>query len=264
MPARIGPQRWPTRLANTTPVQLASSRGANDSDAVTTNSVLFGVLKPFLTQGWSPSQISGTLKRMWPDEPQRTVSHECVYTCMYTMPKGELRKDRIARLRRAKARRMPRNWGDDRRGKKPDLLSIHVRPPEASDRAFPGHWEGDLFKGACNRSAASVLVERDFRLIMLIKHVYATASSALEDFTARLCNTAEAMARHPELTTITGVMVYFYEPHNPWQRGSCENTNGLIRQYRPKGTVLSVHSQEQLDAIADLLNNRPPFMTSTR
>lgn len=233
------------------------------------DTVLFGVVEHFLAQGWSPSQIAGTLKLMWPDEPLRTVSHETIYTCIYAMPKGELRKDLIACLRRAKAKRMPRSRGEDRRGQMPDLLSIHVRPPEANDRAFPGHWEGDLIKGAGNRSAVGVLLERSSRLVMLIKLADATAASVLEGFTAKLRSIAEPMrqtltydqgkemARHAELTNNTGVRVYFCDPHSPWQRGSCENTNGLIRQYLPKGTDLSIHSQEQLDAIADLLNTRP-------
>jgi len=234
-----------------------------------TDTVLFGVVHHFLLESWSPAQIAGTLKLMWPDEPQRTVSHETVYTCIYAMPKGELRKDLIACLRRAKAKRMPRSRGEDRRGQLPNLLSIHVRPPEANDRAFPCHWEGDLIKGAGNRSAVGVLVERSSRLVMLIKLADATAASALEGFTAKLRSIVEPMrqtltydqgkemARHAELTANTGVMVYFCDPHSPWQRGSCENTNGLIRQFLPKGTDLAAHSQHELDAIADLLNNRP-------
>lgn len=185
------------------------------------------------------------------------------------MPKGQLRKDLIACLRRARTKRLPRSRGEDRRGQLPDLPSIHVRPPQANERAFPGHWEGDLIKGAGNRSAVGVLVERSSRLVMLIKLADATAASALEGFTAKLRSVAQPMrktltydqgkemARHAELTVNTGVMVYFCDPHSPGQRGSCENTNGLIRQFLPKGTDLSVHSQEQLDAIADLLNNRP-------
>ena len=223
-----------------------------------TDTLLFGVVHHFLLEGWSPSQIAGTLKLMWPDETQRTVSHETIYNCIYAMPKGELRKDLIASLRRAKAKRMPRSRGEDRRGQMPDLLSIHVRPPEASDRAFPGHWEGDLIKGAANRSAVGVLVERSSRLVMLIKLADATAAAALEGFTAKLRSIAEPMrqtltydqgkemARHAELTANTGVMVYFCDPHSPWQRGSCENTNGLIRQYLPKGTDLSVHRQARV------------------
>ena len=232
-----------------------------------TDTVLFGVVQHFLAQPWSPQQIVGTLKLMWPDEPQRTVPHES--TCIYAMPKGELRKDLIACLRRAKAKRMSCSRGEDHRGQMSDLLSIHMCPPKARDRAFPGRWQGDLIKGAGNRSAVGVLVERSSRLVMLFKLADATAASALEGFTAKLRSVAETMrqtltydqgkemARHAELTTDTGVMVYFCDPHSPWQHGSCENTNGLIRQFLPKGTDLSVHSQEQLDAIADLLNNRP-------
>lgn len=190
-----------------------------------TDTLLFGVVHHFLREGWSPSQIAGTLKLMWPDEPQRSVSHETIYNCIYAMPKGELRKDLIASLRRAKAKRMPRSRGEDRRGQMPDLLSIHVRPPEVNDRAFPGHWEGDLIKGAANRSAVGVLVERSSRLVMLIKLADATAAAALEGFTAKLHSIAEPMrqtltydqgkemARHAELTANTGVMVYFCDPH---------------------------------------------------
>jgi transposase, IS30 family len=233
------------------------------------DTLLFGVVQHFLSERWSPSQIAGTLKVMWPNAPQRTLSHETIYNCIYAMPRGELRKDLIACLRRAQGKRMPRSRGQDRRGQLPDALSIHVRPPEANDRAFPGHWEGDLIKGAGNRSAVGVLVERSSRLVMLAKMADATAASALEGFTAKLRSIAKPMrqtltydqgkemARHAQLTLDTGIQVYFCDPHSPWQRGSCENINGLIRQYLPKGTDLSVYSQEQLDAIADQLNNRP-------
>jgi IS30 family transposase len=233
------------------------------------DTLLFGVVRHFLSEHWSPFQIAGTLKLMWPHDPQRTVSHETIYNCIYAMPKGELRKDLIACLRRAQSKRMPRARGQDRRGQLPETLSIHVRPPEVNDRAFPGHWEGDLIKGAGNRSAVGVLVERSSRLVMLAKLADATASSALEGFTAKLRSIAQPMrqtltydqgkemARHAELTANTGVKVYFCDPHSPWQRGSCENINGLIRQYLPKGIDLSVYSQEQLDAIADQLNSRP-------
>ncbi len=238
--------------------------------------VLFGVVHHFLLQGWSPSQIAGTLKRMWPDDLDRRVSHETIYNCIYAMPRGELRKELIACLRRAQAKRMPRSRGQDRRGQLPEAVSIHLRPPEANERAFPGHWEGDLLKGAANRSAVGVLVERSSRLVMLAKLKDATAASALEGFTAKLRSIAEPMrktltydrgkemARHPELTEATGIRVYFCDPRSPWQRGSYENRlrfhqniNGLLRQYLPKGTDLSVYSQEELDAIADRLNNRP-------
>jgi IS30 family transposase len=152
------------------------------------------------------------------------------------------------------------------------VLSIHVRPPEIEDRQFPGHWEGDLIKGEGNASAVGTLVERTSRLVMLIKLPHpkpASAANVLQAFTDKLLSIAvpmrqsmtydqgKEMARHKELAKATGIAVYFCDPHSPWQRGSCENTNGLIRQFLPKGTDLSVHSQEQLDAIADLLNKRP-------
>jgi IS30 family transposase len=159
------------------------------------DTVLFGVVHHFLSERWSPSQIAGTLKRMWPDDPQRTVSHETIYNCIYAMPRGELRKDLIACLRRERAKRMPRSRGEDRRGQLPEVLSIHVRPPEANDRAFPGHWEGDLIKGAGNRSAVGVLVERSSRLVMLAKLADATAASALEGFTTKLAALLSRCAR---------------------------------------------------------------------
>ena len=137
------------------------------------------------------SQIAGKLKRKWPHEPQHTVSHEIIYTYIYAMPKVELRKDLIACLRRAKAKRMPRSRGEDRRGQMSDLLSIHVRPPEVKERAIPGHWEGDLMKGSGNRSAAGMLVERSSRLVVLIKLADATGSSVLEAFTAKLRSIAQ-------------------------------------------------------------------------
>ena len=172
----------------------------------------------------------------------------------------------------ARAKRWPRSRGEDRRGQLSDLLSIHVRPPEVADRQFPGHWEGDLIKGAGNASAVGTLVERTTRLLILVKLPHpqsATAAHVLQAFTDKLNGIAQPMrvsltydrgkemARHQELTANTGVAVYFCDPHSPWQRGTNENTNGLIRQYLPKGSDLSGYSQEQLDAIADEMNGRP-------
>lgn len=153
-----------------------------------------------------------------------------------------------------------------------NLLSIHVRPPEIEDRQFPGHWEGDLIKGALNQSAVGTLVERNTRLLILVKlpHPHpATAAHVLQAFTDKLNAIAQPMrktltydrgtemAHHEQLSANTGIAVYFCDPHSPWQRGTNENTNGLIRQFLPKGTDLSGYSQEQLDAIADLMNGRP-------
>ena len=222
-----------------------------------------------LSWKWSPQQIAGTLKRMFPDEPQRHISHETIYTAIYAHPAGELRTQLIACLRHGRSTRMPRTRGVDRRGQIPQMVSIHVRPPEVDDRVMPGHWEGDLIKGAANKSSVGVLVERSSRLVLLAKMQDATAACALAAFSAKLNSIAvpmrqsltydqgKEMSRHRELSQLTGVKVYFCDPHSPWQRGTCENTNGLLRQYLPKATDLSVFSQDQLDAIADSLNNRP-------
>ena len=218
---------------------------------------------------WSPQQIARTLRRMWPHSPEMHVSHETIYTTIYAYPKRELRKELIACLRQGRSSRKSRSAGEDRRGQIPEMVSIHVRPPEVNDRQMPGHWEGDLIKGAGNQSAVGVLVERTTRLVLLAWMPDATAASALAGFTAKLNSIAapmrqtltydrgKEMARHQELARNTAMRVYFCDPHSPWQRGTCENTNGLLRQMLPKGTDLSVYDQQALDSIADLLNNRP-------
>lgn len=218
---------------------------------------------------WSPQQIARTLRSMWPDNPELHVSHETIYNAIYARPKGELRKELIACLRQGRSGRRPRSAGQDRRGQIPEMVSIHVRPPEVDDRVMPGHWEGDLIKGAANKSAVGVLVERSTRLVLLARMPDATAESALAAFTAKLNQIAaplrqtltydqgKEMARHQDLARNTNIRVYFCDPHSPWQRGTCENTNGLLRQMLPKGTDLSIHDQQALDSIADLLNNRP-------
>jgi transposase, IS30 family len=230
---------------------------------------LWGVVKTCLSWRWSPQQISRTLARMWPNEPDMQVSHETIYTAIYAHAGGELRRQLIACLRQGKSTRKPRSAGTDRRGLIPDMVSIHLRPPEVEDRVMPGHWEGDLIRGTENKSAVGVLVERKTRLVLLAKMRDATAASALEAFSAKLNAMAQPlrqtltydqgkeMSRHKLLAERTGMKVYFCDPHSPWQRGSCENTNGLLRQYMPKGTDLSVFSQNELDGIADEMNNRP-------
>ena len=253
----------------------AQALGTNRREAVRRcpklhpQSVSWRIVLTLLEWKWSPQQISGTLKRMWPNDPTRHVSHETIYTAIYAQPRGELRRQLIACLRHGRSTRMPRKRGTDRRGQIPEMVSIHLRPPEVNDRVMPGHWEGDFIKGAGNQSSVGVLVERTSRLVLLAKMEDATAASALAGFTAKLNSIAaplrqsftydqgKEMTRHQELSAATGVRVYFCDPHSPWQRGTCENTNGLLRQYLPKGTDLSVYSQDELDAIADSLNSRP-------
>lgn len=236
---------------------------------LTPDTPLFGVVEDRLREGWSPEQIAGTLKRFWPDDRRRSVSHETIYTTLYALPRGELRKELIACLRQGHTGRRRRSQGTDRRGQIPDMQSLHVRPPEAEDRLVPGHWEGDLIKGAANRSAVGTLVERSSRLVILAKMTAATALAAVEGFSLALNRVHEPMrktltydqgkemSRHKDLAEKTGIEIYFADPHSPWQRGSNENTNGLLRQYLPKGTDLAVHSQDELDAIAYRLNSRP-------
>ena len=234
--------------------------------------MLFETVKVLLKRCWSPQQIAARLATLHRDEAAQRVSHETIYNVIYAQPRGELRRELIACLRMARAKRWPRSRGEDRRGQIADLLSIHMRPPEVEDRQFPGHWEGDLIKGAGNLSAVGTLVERSTRFVVLVKlpHPHpATAAHVLQAFTAKLNGIAKPMrqtltydrgremAHHHQLTANTGVAVYFCDPHSPWQRGTNENTNGLLRQFLPKGTDLSVYSQHQLDEIADLMNGRP-------
>lgn len=233
---------------------------------------LFETITALLRLRWSPQQISAHLAKLHPHEAALRVSHETIYNVIYAQPRGELKRELVACLRMARAKRWPRSRGEDRRGQMADLLSIHVRPPEVTDRQFPGHWEGDLIKGLGNASAVGTLVERSTRLLMLVKlpHPHpATAAHVLQAFTDKLNAIAQPMRRsltydrgkemayHAQLSANTGIAVYFCDPHSPWQRGTNENTNGLVRQYLPKGTDLSGYTQEQLDAIADEMNGRP-------
>jgi IS30 family transposase len=218
----------------------------------------------------SPEQIAGKLRSMnIPSLKDAYVCRETIYSAVYALPVGGLRKELILCLRQGKTTRMPRAGGVDRRWQIPDMLSIHVRPPEIEDRLMPGHWEGDLIKGKANASSVGTLVERTSGYLMLVKMSDASATSAMQGFSAALnrmplairksmtYDQGREMAKHAEITQKTGVAIYFCDPHSPWQRASNENINGLIRQYLPKGTDLSKHSQEELDAIALELNMRP-------
>lgn len=232
-------------------------------------SVLWERVKSYLKDGHSPEQIAGILGRVNPDTPSLRVSHETIYTAIYAMPRGELRTQVIGWLRHGHTKRRPRARGQDRRGCIPDMVSIRERPPEVEERLVPGHWEGDLIKGAYNRSSVGTLAERSTLFTVLAKMDDARAETAAASF-AYVLNRIEAqkrlsmtydqgreMAAHARLTEATGIKVYFADPHSPWQRGINENTNGLLRQYLPKGSDLSQFSQEELDAIAWKLNTRP-------
>lgn len=230
---------------------------------------LWDHVRRYLKAGYSPEQIAGTLTRVHAETPSLQVSHETIYTAIYAMPRGALRTEVIGWLRFGHTKRRPRARGEDRRGKIPDMVSIHDRPPEVEERLIPGHWEGDLIKGAHNRSAVGTLVERTTLFTVLSRMNDASARAAIEGFSHVLNRIAaqkrlsltydqgREMAEHRRLTEATGVKVYFADPHSPWQRGLNENTNGLLRQYLPKGSDLSGFSQKALDAIAWTLNTRP-------
>ena len=219
-----------------------------------------------LRSGLSPEQVAGTLRRM--DTPIR-LCHETIYQAIYAMPKGMLRTETIALLRFGHNKRRPRTRGIDRRGQIPNMISIDQRPSDIAERLVPGHWEGDHIKGKSNRSQVGTLVERTTLYVALIKLNNGTAQetakafgSILERFDVDMRRSmtydqGREMAQHAQLTRQTGITVYFAHPHSPWERGINENTNGLLRQYLPKGDDLSAYSQQQLDDIAWTLNTRP-------
>ncbi len=226
-------------------------------------------VEEWLAEFWSPRQIAGQLRVEFPHDPMMRVSHETIYQSLYVQGRGALRKELAACLRTGRAIRRNRSRLD-RPPIVTDKVMISERPAEIEDRAVPGHWEGDLITGSANRSAVGTLVERSTRYVMLL-HLPGshTAEAVREAMTAKIqtlpahlvrsitWDQGTEMAQHARFTIDTGVAVYFCDPHSPWQRGSNENTNGLLRQWMPKGTDLSVHTAADLDTIAHKLNNRP-------
>jgi transposase, IS30 family len=218
---------------------------------------------------WSPTQIARRLRDEHPDNEAMRVSHETIYKSIYVQGRGELRRELAACLRSGRAQRQP-HARIERRGRIPNIVSISERPAEADDRAVPGHWEGDLIMGSGNHSAIGTLVERATRFVILLhlpgRHgaveVRDAMAAAIQQLPATLRRSITwdrgiEMTQHEQFTIDTGVDVYFCDPHSPWQRGSNENTNGLLRQYFPKGLDLSRFDAHALQAAADSLNDRP-------
>jgi IS30 family transposase len=234
------------------------------------NSELRDIVASKLILDWSPEQISGWLTSQYPSDESMRVSHETIYRSLFIQARGVLKKELMDHLRSKRRMRRSRHASEHghSRGQIVDAISIRERPAEAEDRAIPGHWEGDLLAGGKN-SYIATLVERHSRFLMLIKvpsKDTAVVVAALSERVRKLPATLRRsltwdrgleMAKHKEFTVATDVQVYFCDPQSPWQRGSNENTNLLLRQYFPKGTDLSSIPQEQLDQVELLLNQRP-------
>jgi IS30 family transposase len=236
-----------------------------------TNPVLAGIVAHKLQRRWSPQQIAGWLKVTFPDDPQMHVSHESIYRTLFVQARGALRRELTAYLRTGRVLRRPRGVRlPDGRGGRPGILHISQRPAEAEDRAVPGHWEGDLVFGKA-MSPVATLVERSTRYLMLVRlpdgnHKADVVADALAAAVQRLphqlarsltWDQGNEMAEHRRFTAATGIQVYFCDPKSPWQRGSNENTNGLLRQYLPRRLDFRTITQDEFDAIALELNQRP-------
>ncbi len=212
---------------------------------------LWQYVRTHLSRGCSPEQIAGRLRRAYPDDMRKHLSAETIYVALYVLPRGTLHSELLAALRQARKTRRPRSRGTDRRGHIPNMTPIAARPAEVASRTAPGHWEGDLIKGARNASAVGSLVERTTRLVILARLDGTDARSARQGFTRKLTpvpaplrktltyDRGKEMAEHERLAQRLAIQVFFADPHSPWQRGTNENTNGLLRQYLLKGTDLS-------------------------
>jgi IS30 family transposase len=252
--------------------QLAWSRATRPKACkLATNPALADVVAEKLAHRWSPQQIAGWLKLTYPDNQQMQVSHESIYRTLFVQARGALRKELTAYLRTGRVIRRPQGVRvPDGRGGRPGILNISERPAEAGDRAVPGHWEGDLVFGK-NMSPVATLVERSTRYLMLVAlpdgnhkaDVVADALvAAIQQLPRQLAKSltwdqGHEMAQHARFTAATGIEVYFCDPKSPWQRGSNENTNGLLRQYLPKRLDFRTLTQTHFDAIAQELNERP-------
>jgi IS30 family transposase len=234
------------------------------------NPRLHGWVHKKLNKKWSPEQIAKDLLLAFPHDLEMRVSYETIYQSLYVQSRGALRRELSVCLRTGRALRKPRRSSTERRGRIPGMVNISQRPAEVADRAVPGHWESDLIIGKDSGSAIGTLVERTTRFVMLLhlpdRHgaleVQEAMLKAIAQMPAELRRSithdqGTEMANHRQITIASGMDIYFCDPHSPWQRGSNENTNGLLRQYFAKGTDLSVHSSRYLEFVAAELNDRP-------
>ena len=255
----------------TTAHALAYGRAGRPKPAkLATNLALRATVQQYLQQRYSPEQISGRLRVEFPDDPEMRVSPETIYQSLYVQSRGALRRDLAKCLRTGRSLRQPGRKTGQRKNRVPDMINIAQRPAEAKDRAVPGHWEGDLLIGKRNATAIATLVERTTGYAMLIalpegykpEHVapaLATKIQTLPDALRRTLTWDQGpeMRDWMQIAIDSGIQVYFCDPHAPWQRGTNENTNGLLRQYFPKGFDFSTVTEADLDTVADELNDRP-------
>ncbi|MGW7687275.1 IS30 family transposase [Kribbella sp. NPDC054772] len=249
----------------------AAARARPKDSKLITNHALRAAVEQGLERKLSPEQICNRLIVDHPDDESMRVSHETIYQALYFQARGGLKREVQTALRTGRTRRKPQRRPDQRQTRfVDDMIMISERPAEADDRAVPGHWEGDLIMGAGNQSAIGTLVERATRYTMLVHlpgghdaetvrdGLIATMTTLPEHLRGSLTwDQGSEMARHKQFTIATDIAVYFCDPHSPWQRGTNENTNGLLRQYFPKGTDLSLHGPEDLQHVAQELNHRP-------
>ena len=250
----------------------ADRRALRPKDAkLTTNLPLRREVQQRLKQNHSPEQIAGRLREDYPDDPEMWVSHETIYQALYVQGRGALKRELVKHLRTGRAMRKPRRTGEERRGRIPGMVNISERPAEVEDRAIPGDWEGDLILGSTESgSAIGTLVERATGFVLLLhlasNHTADTVADAMIAKVSELpdqlrrsltWDQGSEMTRHARIAEATGLDIYFCDPHSPWQRGTNENTNGLLRQYFPKGSDLSKWGPGYLDKVAAELNARP-------
>jgi len=255
----------------TTAHALAYERASRPKPAkLLVNRQLRARVEEDLRRRYSPEQIVGRLRRQFPDDPEMRVSAETIYQSLYVQSRGALRRDLTRCLRTGRALRRPCRQAGQRKNRIPDMINITERPAEADDRAVPGHWEGDLIIGKANATAIGTLVERTTGYTMLVHLPNGYKAEQVRDaLTAKIKTIPEIlrasltwdqgpeMRDWKEVSVAADIDIYFCDPHAPWQRGTSENTNGLLRQYFPKGTDLSVHSAIDLDWVATELNDRP-------
>ena len=270
-PRKGGTRRQPWKYSPDLAQKRADANAARPKERkLVKNDPLRDQVQARLEEEHSPKQIAARLQVDFPENPEMWVSHETIYQSLFVQGRGGLRRDLAKRLRTGRTIRKPRRHTGDRPGRIPGMVNISERPAEAEDRAVPGHWEGDLIIGANSQSAIGTLVERATRFVMLLylpgAHGADEVQEAMVEAMSQLPETLRKtltwdqgieMRNHAQIAAATDLQIYFCDPHSPWQRGSNENTNGLLRQYFPKGADLSLFAADYLEHVARKLNTRP-------